>query len=306
MATTELHVVTGAFGFTGKRIAQRLLDQGRRVRTLTGHPDRPNPFEQPLEVAPYSFDRPEQLRESLRGAHTLYNTYWIRFEHRSVTFEKAIANTRTLLAAAAAAGVHRVVHVSITNPAPDSPLPYFRGKAAVEEAVIGSGLSYAIVRPAVIFGPDDILINNIAWILRRFPVFAVPGSGDYRLQPIYVEEMADLCIAAAAQEENLVLDAVGPELFTFNDLVRHIARVMGRRVRLLHLPPALALYGARLVGALVGDVVLTRDEVRGLMEGLLVSAEPPRGQVRLSDWLERHADSIGRHYASELRRHYRR
>lgn len=305
MGQRELNVVTGAFGFTGRHIARRLLDAGKRVVNLTGHPDRPSPFEEPVDVAAFNFGSPARLTESLRGAATLFNTYWIRFEHGGRTFEQAIANTRTLLGAAKAAGVRRIVHLSITNPSKDSPLPYFRGKAVVEEAIAQSGLSYAILRPTVIFGPRDILINNIAWMLRRFPVFAVAGSGDYRLQPVFVGDVADLAVSLAERTEDVVVDAVGPETFTFEALVRLIASAIGRRARLVHVRPSLSLQASRVLGRLVGDVVLTRDEIEGLMAGLLVSAEPPTGQTRLSDWLEENADGLGRHYASELERHYR-
>ncbi len=305
MGQRELNVVTGAFGFTGRHIARRLLDAGKRVVNLTGHPDRPSPFEEPVAVAAFNFDSPARLTESLRGAATLFNTYWIRFEHGGRTFEQAIANTRTLLGAAKAAGVRRIVHLSITNPSKDSPLPYFRGKAVVEEAIAQSGLSYAILRPTVIFGPRDILINNIAWMLRRFPVFAVAGSGDYRLQPVFVGDVADLAVSLAERTEDVVVDAVGPETFTFEALVRLIASAIGRRARLVHVRPALSLQASRVLGRLVGDVVLTRAEIEGLMADLLVSAEPPTGHTRLSDWLEENADGLGRHYASELERHYR-
>jgi NADH dehydrogenase len=200
MNTSELHVVTGAFGYTGKYITRRLLAKGVRVKTLTGHPDRENSFGDQVTVAPFNFDDPVALAESLRGATTLYNTYWVRFEHGDATFAKAVENTKTLIAAAGEAGVSRIVHVSITNPSPDSALPYFKGKALLEEAIIQSGLSYAIIRPTVIFGLEDILVNNIAWILRRFPVFAVPGGGGYRLQPIYVEDMADIAVSAGGRQ----------------------------------------------------------------------------------------------------------
>jgi NADH dehydrogenase len=305
MNTSELHVVTGAFGYTGKYITRRLLAKGVRVKTLTGHPDRENSFGDQVTVAPFNFDDPVALAESLRGATTLYNTYWVRFEHGDATFAKAVENTKTLIAAAGEAGVSRIVHVSITNPSPDSALPYFKGKALLEEAIIQSGLSYAIIRPTVIFGLEDILVNNIAWILRRFPVFAVPGGGGYRLQPIYVEDMADIAVSAGGQAENAIIDAVGPDVFTFDELVRLVAEKTGSRARILHLPPGLALFLSRLVSLGVGDVVLTRDEVDGLMANLLVSEDPPTGQTRLADWLEENAASVGVRYASELVRHYR-
>jgi len=279
---------------------------GERVRTLTGHPHRPNPFGGRVSVAPLSFDDQEALTESLRGATTLYNTYWVRFAHGQVTFDKAVENTRRLIKAAEEAGVGRIVHVSITNPSEASPFPYFRGKALLEKAIAESSMSYAIIRPTVIFGSEGILINNIAWLLHRFPVFAIPGSGDYRLQPIYVQDMAEIAVSAGHKSENILMDAVGPETYTFDDLVRLIAARLGSQARLIHVGPALALLLSGLIGLVVNDVVLTRDEVGGLMANLLVSGGPPIGSTRLSDWLDRNAATVGSRYASELKLHYRR
>ena len=278
---------------------------GRRVLTLTGHPSRPNPFGQRVTTAPFNFDNPRELARSLRGATTLYNTYWIRFPRGKLTFEQAVHNSQVLVQAAQEAGVQRLVHISIANPSEDSPLPYYRGKAQVEKAIVQSGLSYAILRPTVVFGPEDILINNIAWLIRRFPVFAVPGRGDYDLQPIFVEDLADLAVKLGAERENTILDAAGPETFTFDQMAHLMARTLGRRVWIVHVPPGLALLLSRLVGYLVRDVVLTGDEVRGLMADLLVSGEPPRGRTPLSRWLEANAHRVGVKYASELARHYR-
>ncbi len=305
MGDTGLDVVTGAFGYTGRYITRRLLAAGRRVLTLTSRPLGDSPFGRQVDALPLDFDRPERLREHLRGASTLYNTYWVRFSYGPATFDAAVENTRTLLRAAREAGVERVVHVSITNPSEAPGLPYFHGKALLEAAVQDCGLSYAIVRPTVIFGPEDILINNIAWLLRRCPVFGVFGRGDYPVQPIFVEDFADLAVQAGRQRGNVVMDAAGPEVFSFAELVHLIRQAIGSRTRVVSVPPAVALLAARLIDGWVGDVVITRDEIRGLMAGLLVSNESPRGPTSLSDWLRRHADSVGVAYASELDRHYR-
>lgn len=305
MSRPELHVVTGAFGYTGKYIARRLLSAGARVKTLTDHPHRPNEFGERVEVAPFNFDRPAALADSLRGASVLYNTYWVRFDRGAATFDRAVANTRTMFDAAKRAGVRRVVHVSIANPSEDSRLPYYRGKALLERALIESGLSYAILRPTVIFGDEDILINNITWLLRRFPMFAMLGKGDYKIQPVYVEDMAELAVNLGGKSENTIVDAVGPEVFTFDALVRLVARTVRSRARIVHLTPGLGLFLSRIVGLFVGDVVLTGEEVEGLMSNLLVSAGPPTGRTHLSEWLSRRADRVGAKYASEVRRHYR-
>jgi len=300
----EFDVVTGAFGYTGKYITRRLLEAGRRVRTITGHPKRANSFGNQVEIAPLNFSDRAGLVRSLRGASVLYNTYWVRFNHGRATFDEAVTNSRVLIQAAKEAGARRIVHLSIANPSLDSRLPYYSGKAQVEKAVMDSGLSYAILRPTVIFGTEDILINNIAWFARHFPVFAIPGSGQYQLQPMFVEDLAELATNSARQENSLVLDAVGPEIFTFDDLVRRIALAVGRKARFLHVSPRAAHQMLRVVGPLIGDVILTREEIEGLMADLLVSKQPATGQTRFSSWLTKNANALGTRYASELQRHY--
>jgi nucleoside-diphosphate-sugar epimerase len=296
--------VTGAFSYTGKYIARRLLDRGAEIITLTGHPNRPDPFGGRIKALPLDFDDQARLVSSLRGNEVLVNTYWVRFDRGSNTQAQAVENTRKLIAAAVQAGIRRVVHISITNPSADSPLPYFSGKAANERAVTESGLSYSILRPTVLVGPEDILINNIAWLLRRLPVFGLPGDGSYRLQPVYVGDVADLAAEAAYGGQNAVVDAVGPDIFTFREMVELIGRKIGARRLMVPLPPSFALLAAQIFGRVVGDVMLTPEEVRGLMANLLVSRDPPLCSTRLADWLEQNKDRVGKGYASELERHY--
>jgi NADH dehydrogenase len=303
--TEEPDIVTGAFSYTGKYITNILLSAGKKVKTITGHPNRPNPFGECVSIAPFHFDNREKLIESMRGAVTLYNTYWVRFPYGQTTYDKAVENTKILIKAAKEAGIHRIVHISITHASEDSSLPYFRGKGILEKFIRQSGLSYAIVRPTVLFGHEDVLINNIAWILRRFPIFAILGSGDYQLQPVYVEDVAGIAVEAGQSGENVVIDAVGPEMYTFNELVRLIAARIQSKAKIIHLSPVYGLLLSKLIGCIVKDVILTRDEVAGLLSNLLVSQNLPTGWTRFSDWLASNAGIIGRHYASELKRHYR-
>jgi NADH dehydrogenase len=265
-----------------------------------------NPFGQAVEAFPYDFDRPNQLRKTLLGTSTLINTYWVRFPREESTFEVAVRNTRKLIDAAKDAGVERIVHVSIANPSAESPLGYYRGKAELEQAVLDAGLSYTIVRPTVIFGDEDILINNIAWFLRRFPLFGIPGDGRYRIRPIFVEDMARIMAKAVDETGNAVMDAVGPETYTFEELVRLIASSIGRSVRFVHVPASLAYLATLVAGWFVGDVVLTWEEYRGLMGNLLAPEGPASGSTRLSEWLSAHKESVGKRYASEVARHYAR
>ena len=305
MPHPDLAIVTGAFSYTGRYVARRLLDQGVHIRTLTRSPDAENLFAGQMETAPLDFSDPDGLSRSMQGAGVFYNTYWIRYAHGRVTFDLAVENTRTLFEAARRAGVGRVVHFSVTNASPESGLPYFRAKAQVEDMLTNLGIPYAIIRPTLVFGVGDLLLNNIAWALRRFPVFPVYGNGDYPVQPVYVEDLAAQAVEAGSQSESSVADAAGPDTFSFEDLLRLLASSMGVRRWFLHTPPRVGLALSRVVGLLMRDMVLTRDEVVGLMAGLLTSGEPPTGTTRLSDWLEGNADGMGRRYVSELRRNYR-
>jgi uncharacterized protein YbjT (DUF2867 family) len=303
--TPPLDLVTGAFSYSGSHIARRLLDAGRRVRTLSFHPGRPHPLQPSVDAVPYRFDDPEALAGSLEGVSTLYNTYWVRFDHGDTSFEQAVQRSRVLFTAAQRAGVERIVHLSITNPSISSPLPYFRGKALVEDALAQAGVPYSIVRPTWIFGGEhDVLVNNIAWILRHTPVFAVPGSGAYPVQPVHVEDLASICTHAAGADTNIVIDAAGPETMAFDELVALIRGATGARALVVHVPAPIMGLAARALGLLLRDVVLTPDEIDGLMAGLLVSDEPPLGEIAFSEWLEQSKGSVGRRYANELGRHF--
>ena len=298
----ELHVVTGAFGYSGKYIASHLLAAGKKVHTLTNSANRANPFGGQITSSPFYFDDTNKMITSLEGAAVLYNTYWVRFNHRDFTHQIAVENSIKLFNAAKEAGVRRIVHISITNPSEDSELEYFSGKARLERELQSTGLSYAILRPTVLFGKEDILINNIAWVLRRLPVFGVFGDGSYRLQPIYVDDLARLAVEEGFNEENKIIDAIGPETFTYRELVKEIGEIIGHPRPIISVPPELGYLAGTLIGKLVGDTFITREEIKGLMQDLLYTTSAPAGETKLSDWAREHADHLGQEYASELAR----
>jgi uncharacterized protein YbjT (DUF2867 family) len=301
---TGLDVVTGAFSYSGRAIASLLLQSGRSVRTLTGHPERAaeNPR---IDTRRLDFADLPALARSLEGATTLYNTYWVRFARGQTDHDQAVANSRTLFHAALRAGVKRVVHVSITKPSIESPYPYFRGKAQVERALAETGIPYAILRPAILFGADGVLINNIAWLLRRLPVFAVGGRGEYRIRGIHVDDLAHLARDCARSADDVIIDAVGPERPSFSELVQQVRAAVGSRARVVHLP-GIALPPLSFVMNLVlRDVLLTRDEYRAMADGLADTTGPPTGSTRLSEWLVTHGETLGIRYANELDRHFK-
>ena len=298
-------IVTGAFSYSGRFVAAELLDRGRGVRTLTNHPNPNDPLASKIPAQPLDFEDTAALVAALTGADTLYNTYWVRAPRVGVPHTIAVNNTKRLIDAARRAGVRRIVHTSIANPT-GSRLSYYRGKAELEDAVRDCGLSYAIVRPTLLFGEGDVLVNNIAWLLRHLPVFGIPGDGRYRLQPMHVRDHAALLVQTGLETTDEIVDSAGPDIFTFEELVHLLRHAMGLHTLVVHMPPALAMVGATIAGRLTGDMLLTRDELDDLMHDILVSHEPPRGRTRLSDWLQTNADTVGRAYASEVVRHYRR
>ena len=295
-------VVTGAFGYSGSYIAELLLERGYEVMTLTQSPNRQNFFDGAISVCPYNFDQPEALVNSLRGTDVLINTYWVRFNHRDFTHEQAVKNSFKLFDAAVEAGVKKVIHVSITNPSLDSDLEYFSGKAEIEGKLKDTGISYTILRPAVLFGGQDILINNIAWSLRKLPIMGIFGDGTYKLQPIHVKDLAILAVSQMNVEHSAVIDAIGPETYTYRELVRTIGNIIGKNRPLISISPWFGYWGCKLLGKLVGDIIITREEIKGLMRGLLCTESAPSGSTKLSEWAEAHADTLGQHYANELHR----
>lgn len=303
MQQAGIAVVTGAFSYTGSAVARSLLRRGFRLRTLTNRRVSVNDPGGPIEVHPLQFADPGRLVEAMRGARIFVNTYWVRYPQVGVSFDRAVENTGILLRAAAEAGVERIVHVSVSNPSLDSPLGYYRGKAQAEALLHSLGVSYAIVRPTLVVGTHDILVNNIAWFLRRFPFFAMPGPGLYRLQPVTLEDAGEIIAGAALSLQDMTIDAAGPDVLTFEQFVAAIARAIGQHPRIVHLPPALALRLIRLAGLLVREVILSREELDGLMSGLLLSHEAPLGTQSVLGWLSEHGPELGRTYASELERH---
>ena len=304
MTGDGLDAVTGAFSYSGAAIARAVEASGRRVRTLTGHPDRA-PAGTSIDVRPLAFDDPPALVESLRGVRTLYNTYWVRFAKGRVDHDAAVANSTTLFDAARIAGVQRIVHVSITHPSLDSPYPYFRGKAEVERALARTGVSHAVLRPAILFGGDGVLVNNIAWLLRHVPVFAVGGGGNYRIRGIHIDDLARLCVEAGSATGNTTVDAVGPERPTFREMVDAIRRAVGSRSVVVAVPGALVPPMSAVLGLVLRDTLLTRAEYQAMADGLADTDGPATGQTAFSDWLARSKDTLGRRYANELRRHFR-
>ena len=301
--------MTGAFGYTGRWIAHQLLDEGKRVRTLTNAVGRDDPFDGQVEVHPLDFQNREALVESLRGADVLYNTYWVRYNHHSKQFDHEIAtdNCRLIFEAAKEAGVRRVVFFSVAHPEQAPKWSYFRGKVITEKTLRDCGISHAIVRPTVLFGGGrNVLVNNIAWMLRYIPVFGLFGWGNYSIQPIHVRDVARIAIELGARDDDITRDVAGPETFIYKDFIKLIARSMGVRRLLVPMPAIVAWLAGRAMGLFLRDMIITRAEIRGLMQGLVASEEEPLGEISFSEWVVEKGPELGRHYHNDLEeREYR-
>jgi nucleoside-diphosphate-sugar epimerase len=302
MENKKLHMVTGAYGFSGKYIAKLLQEKGEQVVTLTNSPNRKNDFQKPIKSIKFNFNDQKKLVKSLQDVSVLYNTYWVRFNHKNFTHQNAVKNTLKLFNAAKEAGVKKIVHTSITNPSKESDLEYFQGKAVLENALIDSGLSHSILRPAVIFGDEDILINNIAWLLRKMPVFPIFGYGSYRIQPIYVKDFAKLAIKEGEKTNNNIVDAIGPETYSYRSLVEKIGDIIGVNKPIISVTPQIGYMVSRFLSKFVNDIIVTKEEIKGLMDDLLCVDSPPAGKTKLSEWALDHRKSLGKKYSSELTR----
>lgn len=295
---SDLDLVTGAFGNTGSAIARELDAVGRRVRTLTSR-SAPADGSDTIERRPLDFDDAAGLVASFDGVDTFYNTYWMRTGDDQGRYDLAVERCRRLITAAEEAGVRRIVHLSVANASAGAAYPYFRGKAAVEKTLESSSTPAAIVGPALVFGGDSVLLNNLAWMLRRLPVFAVAGRGDYRVRPVHVDDLARTCVAAGARETTEMIDAVGPDRPTYRELVDHLRDAVGSRALVISAPTSAVLAGGKVIGWTRRDQILTRGELESTVDGLADTDGDATGASSVMKWITEHADTLGLTYFNE-------
>jgi len=294
--------ITGAFGYSGKYISEKLLGENYQVKTLTNSPHKHHPYKDKIEIAPLSFDNKDLLVKNLSGYDVLINTYWVRFNHKKFNHQGAVKNTKILFDASKEAKIKKIIHVSITNPDINSELEYFKGKAILEEYLKSLDINYAIIRPAVLFGKEDILINNMAWFVRNLPVIGVFGDGNYKLQPIHVEDFAKLIINRINVDKNVILNAIGKETYTYKQLLLAIMSGIDVHKKIINVNPLVGYWAGKIIGFLKNDVFITKEEIKGLMQNKLYVNDKPIGEISLQEWIKHNKHTLGKKYASELLR----
>lgn len=306
------NLITGAFSFSGRYIAEELLKLGEHVETLTGHPNPKNPHYDQIIVKPYNFDDFDALIESFRGIDTFYNSYWIRFPYKGMNWKKAIENCNKLFKACKIAGVKKIVHISVTNCTVDSPYSYFRGKALVEELLKKCGVPYTILRVAWFYEDGDILVNDVAWLLRHLPVFGLFEYGTYKLQPISAKSLAKLAVESRYQGEktinqNKIINAIGPETYTWKEFVLAINKTMGSKTLIVPFPGftgIVPIIASTILGMALHDRLLTLEEIKSLEDNLCLTTDQPVGKRSFKKWLRRNSKLIGLEWHNEVKRHY--
>ena len=198
----------------------------------------------------------------------------------------------------------RIIHLSVSHADIQSPLPYYAGKARVENILADSGIPHSILRPTLIFGEEELLVGNITWLLKKMPVFVIAGDGKYRLQPIFVKDLAQLALRESQKNGDRVINAAGPEVFKYIELIELLSEIVKSKALLIKAPPWLALALAKLLSLFLRDVLLTKDELEGLIEEHLYIGPDYIEGSQFSDWAKENAHLLGGHYSNELARHH--
>lgn len=227
--------ITGAHSFTGRYVAEILLGKGASIVNLTNHPNRNWKIHSPRITDHQLLFQKEHLVNTLKGCDALVQTYWVRFDDTlGISRETVTQNSKLLIDCAREAGVKKVVFTSHTQTSVDSPFPYIREKAKVEKYLKESGLGWGIVKPCAIFGrtpEESIMINNMCYLIKRFPFFPLPGDGNYYFQFVHAQDMAELIVGCLQSDKNYEIDAVGPDKVSFKAIVEHCAKTFGTRCR---------------------------------------------------------------------------
>jgi uncharacterized protein YbjT (DUF2867 family) len=264
-------LVTGATGFVGPKVVHALRAEGREVRALVRQPARASQLASwGVELFPGDMTDPASLRAAVRGCTHVVHLVAI-IQGRPTDFHRVMTQgTDALLAAAKEEGVQRFVLMSAlgTSETSKDVVPYFAAKWAMEQAVAASGLEHVVFRPSFVFGRDGGALPTFVRQVRLSPVVTVIGAGLQRFQPVWVDDVAAHFARAVdhPQAANRVFELGGPDVVDWNELYTRIAKTLGKRRRLVHVPISVARAGARAVERLP-RAPITADQVTMLAAG---------------------------------------
>jgi uncharacterized protein YbjT (DUF2867 family) len=267
----RLIAVAGGSGFIGRAIALRIAAiPSTRVRVLSRYPDKARTrFKQPnVECVFGDVTMTAALKDALARTTAVVNAtqfdgYPVENPARGLTFERIdFGGTAALLGAAKQTGTAQFIYISGASADETSVHPGFRAKGLAERAIRESGLTYTIFRPSLVYGPEDKVLNGLVKALRLTPVFPVPGTGKQKVQPVLVDDLA-ACVALAltGKGANGTYEVGGPDLMTFDEMMRLVMEVTGARRPIIHIPESIMrAFGA--VGEKLPTPVLSRDAVK--------------------------------------------
>jgi NADH dehydrogenase len=260
--------MTGGTGFVGQNVVHALRARGLDVRCLVRERSRAGTLENwGCELAVGNVTDPESLRRAVEGCDVVVHLVAI-IEGRPEEFERVMSQaTRDLLSAAKEAGVSRFVLMSALGASEEKDLvPYYGAKWEMEQAVNASGLEHVVFRPSFVFGRDGGILPKLMRIARRAPVTPVVGSGEQRIQPIWVEDVAAFFAKSVdlPQAANRTFELGGPDVVSWNELYARMKSVQGKRRPTIHLPFPLMRVNAAVLEKLPGPSPITRDQVKML------------------------------------------
>jgi uncharacterized protein YbjT (DUF2867 family) len=284
----KLVTVFGGTGFLGRRIVRRLLGRGFTVRVAARHPKRVQAVFRPDEPAPLAVAADVHddvaVAAALVGAQGAVNAVSLYVETGRASFDAVHVDGAARLAKCAReVGVERLVHVSGIGADPESTAPYIRARGRGEFAVLQAFGAATLVRPAVMFGPDDAFLTRLVTLVWTLPIYPMFGRGQTRLQPVYVDDVAEAIARVLDRSDGAdrpCYELGGPRIYTYQELLQSIANEMGTRVRTVPMPFAVWQALARVAEFLPG-APLTRNQIALMRRDNIASDDMP-GLSKLS------------------------
>jgi len=256
-------LVTGGTGFIGRHVVARLAEGGEPVR-VAARGSRKADLPSSVEQVTADIVSGEGLAEAMAGADRVAHLVAVITEKGGQRFDAVIrGGTANVVSEAEKAGVKKLVYVSAIGAAQDPKYPYWHAKWQAEQAVAASNLNYTILRPSLVFGPEDDFFNRLQRLIRRAPIVPVAGDGKTRFQPIWVEDVVS-CVVACLNEgvhDREIVEIGGSEYYTYNEIIDLIRRKVGTRKPKVHVPLWAMRPGARVLQAVLPSPPVTTDQL---------------------------------------------